>query len=117
MPRKLPHPAKAVIVGRGEQLNEVAAACDINPGTFGRILNGYVEAYPALRKKLSEYLGKPESELFYDRDADLERLVSDTRAAQGLPPTITDPSVLAQIAALLVAAEKRGPGEVVPDAA
>lgn len=45
-----------------------------------------------------------------DYDA-IERLVSDTRAAQGLFPTITDPGALAQIAALLVAAENC-PGEV-----
>lgn len=40
-----------------------------------------------------------------DREA-LERIVGKTRAAQGLPPTITDSSALGRIAVLLTADPK-----------
>jgi hypothetical protein len=42
-----------------------------------------------------------------DRE-DLARLVARSRAAQGLPPRVTDPTTLARIAALLAAAPSIG---------
>lgn len=62
-----PEPAKAIIVGRGERLNAVAANVNINPDLFCRVLNRRTASWPALRRRLSEYLGVPESELFDDR--------------------------------------------------
>jgi len=62
--RTPPHPAKAVIVGRGERITEAAEAVGVNSHTLGRILNRQVVPWPALRRRLSEHLGLPESELF-----------------------------------------------------
>lgn len=65
MPRtRPPHPAKAMIVGRGYLLREAAEAVGVNAHTFGRILNGYGTPWPALRQRLAEFLEVPEDELF-----------------------------------------------------
>lgn len=56
----LPYPAKAIIVARGERLTDVAAAVECNPGTFGRAINRHAEPWPALRRRVAEYLGLPE---------------------------------------------------------
>lgn len=106
MPHQPPHPAKAIIVGNGESIKDVAAVVGVNPHTLGRILNKRVEPWPALRSRLVEHLGLPESELFDDDDA-IARIVAESRAAQGLPPTVTDPATLARVARLLAGAEPR----------
>ena len=41
----------------------------VNPGTLGRVLNGYVEPWPALRARCAEALGLPEDQLFHDDDS------------------------------------------------
>jgi len=64
--RQVPHPAKALIVGRGERINEAATEVGCNPHTFGRVLNGYVEPWPALRQKLADHLGVSDAELWHD---------------------------------------------------
>lgn len=40
-------------------------------------------------------------------NTDLATWVADSRAAQGLPPTVEDTSILAKLAAVLAAAERR----------
>lgn len=105
MPQQPPHPAKSVIVGRGETITEAADAIGVNPHTFGRVLNKKAATWPAFRRKLSEHLGLPESDLFDTEDDDIARRVAEERAAQGLGPTVTDPATLARVARLLAGAE------------
>lgn len=69
MSHQPPHPAKAVIVGRGERISEAAAAVQVNAHTLGRVLNKKAEPWPALRQRLAEHLGRPESELFDNGEA------------------------------------------------
>ena len=40
--------------------------------------------------------------------ADIDRIVAETRAAQGLPPRVEDPVVLAQVADMLLAGKPAG---------
>ncbi len=60
----VPHPAKAVIVGRGLTIAQTAEDVGVNSHTLGRVLNRQVAPWPALRSRLAEHLGLPESELF-----------------------------------------------------
>ena len=66
MEPRLPHPVKAVIVGRGLRQKDVAAAVGVNAHSFGRIVNGRAEAWPSLRQRLSDYLDLPDHELWRD---------------------------------------------------
>lgn len=68
MPRKRPHPAKAVIVGQGRTIKSVAAEVSVNPHTLGRVLNRHEQPWPRLRRRLAELLELPESELFLSDD-------------------------------------------------
>jgi transcriptional regulator with XRE-family HTH domain len=74
-----PIPAKGAVALSGRTQRELAAKIHVNPNTFGRVLNGYVTPWPALRSRLADELGVPESELFPEA---VERLVGE-RAAQG----------------------------------
>jgi transcriptional regulator with XRE-family HTH domain len=65
---RVPHPAKAVIVARGERQCDVADAVGIKPASLSLVLNRRVASWPAIRTRLSEYLGLPESELFLNDD-------------------------------------------------
>jgi hypothetical protein len=65
---RVPHPAKAIIVARGERQTDVAAAVGYTPGSLNLVLNRRVASWPAIRARLSEYLGLPESELFLNDD-------------------------------------------------
>lgn len=62
--RPQPHPAKAVLAGRRILIREAAEAVRVNPNTLGRVLNGYEHPWPALRRRLSDYLELEEIELF-----------------------------------------------------
>lgn len=93
-----PHPAKAIIVGRGLTQRVVAEAVGCNPHTFGRVLNGRVDAWPALRAKLAAYLGVAEPDLF-TRPEVTEASVAAERAAQGLGATVTDRDALGAVSA------------------
>lgn len=66
MPRPRPHPAKAVIVGSGRTLTDVAESIGYNPHLLGRVLNRRVQSWPRIRQALANELGVPESELFDD---------------------------------------------------
>jgi transcriptional regulator with XRE-family HTH domain len=60
----VPHPIKAVLAGRRQTITGLSAAVGVNPSTLGRVINGYVAPWPGLRRKASEALGIPESDLF-----------------------------------------------------
>jgi transcriptional regulator with XRE-family HTH domain len=60
----VPHPAKGILAARRLALTTTAEAVGCNAHTFGRVLNGYVTPWPALRRKLAEFLKLPEEELF-----------------------------------------------------
>lgn len=66
MSRPRPHPAKALIVGNGRTLADVAESIGYNPHLLGRVLNRRVQSWPRIRRALSDELGVPESELFDD---------------------------------------------------
>lgn len=36
----------------------------VNRNTLGRVINGFIEPWPALRRRSSEVLGAPEEELW-----------------------------------------------------
>jgi transcriptional regulator with XRE-family HTH domain len=63
---QIPPPVKALIVGRGFRQCDGAVAIGINPQISSRVLNRRVEPWPALRRRLSDYLDAPEDELFDD---------------------------------------------------
>ena len=98
----LPQPAKAIIVGRGERLKAVASCVKVNPDLFGRVLNRRTASWLALRRRLSEYLGLPESELF-DEPVSSDEMSEQVgalleRTLAGRPRAITDPGALAAVA-------------------
>jgi transcriptional regulator with XRE-family HTH domain len=66
---RVPHPAKGIIVNRGLEQRAVARAVGLNHHTFCAVLNRRVDPWPALRSRLSDYLGLPESELFLSEEA------------------------------------------------
>lgn len=63
-PRRLPHPAKALIIGQGRTIKEVASAVGVNDHSLGRILNGYAAPWPSLVDRLAAELGASREELF-----------------------------------------------------
>ena len=60
----VPHPIKAVLAGRRITLAELSGPAHCNPHTLSRVLNGYTEPWPLLRRRCAEHLGVPETELF-----------------------------------------------------
>jgi hypothetical protein len=99
-----PHPAKGIIVARGERLNAVAVKIGADPGLFCLVLNRRTASWPNLRARLSQYLGVPESELFFDSDVPSDEAVDlarRSRDAQQLTPTVEDSSAINAVADLL----------------
>lgn len=81
--RTIPHPAKAIIVARGEKIGTVAERIGTNAHTLGRVLNRKASSWPALRQRLAEDLGLAEEELFFPdgavpSSAAVDRLVAST---------------------------------------
>lgn len=58
------HPVKVALASRGQTQRACAEAIGISSPLLGRVLNKQSAPWPALRRKLSEHLGMPESELF-----------------------------------------------------
>ena len=107
MPHHRPHPAKTLIVARGESIKSVAIAIGIGESSLYGVLSGHVAPWPALTDKLTAYLGVDADELWHDDRglADAARkLVESTRRSQGLPATVTDEAVLDRVAALVAQA-------------
>jgi transcriptional regulator with XRE-family HTH domain len=67
MPRPYPpHPARAVLVMRRIENQQVAAAIGYSCPWVSRVLNRRDPASPAFRRALATYLDLPEAELFDD---------------------------------------------------
>lgn len=96
----LPHPVKVALAARGETQKHLAIAVGVTPGTLAQVVNGHHSSWPALRRRVAEYLGEPESVLFPDRGP-MAEWVAESRRSQGLPPTVQDPAALARVAAAL----------------
>jgi transcriptional regulator with XRE-family HTH domain len=60
------HPAKGVLAVERRRVDEVARGTGYCAAYVGRILNGHIEPTAEFRRRLSAYLGRPESELFDD---------------------------------------------------
>lgn len=63
-----PHPAKAVIVARGETITHVARAIDCRADVLGQVLNRRRSSSARLRRAVSDYLGLPEAECFFESE-------------------------------------------------
>jgi lambda repressor-like predicted transcriptional regulator len=100
-----PHPIKAILAQRRISIAALSGPAHCNPTTLGRVLNGYIAPWPALRRRCAEHLGLPENELFVDLGS-AQRLVERTTAAQGLPLQVEDPEVLSEVASALVSPDK-----------
>lgn len=89
------------------------------PAWVSRVLNGYHPVPVEFSDHLSRLVGMPAGALFYPASPvpptvrlvtaaeDLTVFVEASRLAQGLPPRITDPTVLAKVAAILSGARKQ----------
>jgi hypothetical protein len=64
------HPARLVLVERGESIRDCAAAVDYNPHWVSRVLRGLDRPSHRFRKALAAHLELPESALFRDDDGD-----------------------------------------------
>lgn len=98
---RTPHPAKAVIVGRGELIKEAAAAVGVAPSVLSNVLNGHNAPWPALRRRLSEHLGMPESELFHDDAPQLADAAADLNRRSGATEPVADSAALAKVSAIV----------------
>lgn len=58
------HPAKGLLAVERRRQTDVAAAIGYCAAYVGRVLNGDIEPSPEFRRRLCEYLGRPEHELF-----------------------------------------------------
>lgn len=59
-----PHPIKGILADRRITIRTLSPRVQVNAGTLGRVFNGYLAPWPALRRRCSEELGLPEAELF-----------------------------------------------------
>lgn len=59
-----PHPAKAVLADRRLTIASLSEQIGVNHHSLGRVLNGYVAPWPALRHRIAEALDLPEAALF-----------------------------------------------------
>jgi transcriptional regulator with XRE-family HTH domain len=64
-----PHPVKAVLAARRILISELSKSIGVNPTTLSRVLNGFIERWPALRRKVSDYLDVREESLFWQRES------------------------------------------------
>jgi transcriptional regulator with XRE-family HTH domain len=62
---KLLH-VKALIIERDERQCDVAVKLGISPKVLSLIVQGRAAPWPALRRRMVDYLGVPEDELFPD---------------------------------------------------
>ncbi len=58
------HPARLVLVERGETIRDCAAAVDYNPHWVSRVLRGLDRPSGRFRRALAAHLGMPEEALF-----------------------------------------------------
>jgi transcriptional regulator with XRE-family HTH domain len=74
MPRV--HPVKTALAARGETQKQLAEAIGVAPGTVSLILNGRLEPWPAIRRKIADHVQAPEDQLFLDP---VDRLLAERR--------------------------------------
>ncbi len=67
----IPHPVKGVLANRRVTIRRVSDAVGINEKSLSRCFNGYIEPWPALRRKVAAFLDVPEASLFRS-SSDLE---------------------------------------------
>jgi transcriptional regulator with XRE-family HTH domain len=89
---------------------ELALAVDRSNETIRSYELGRVDPPVTMVAALAEALGCRPGDLFAETDPLLANKVAASRAAQGLPPKITDPAAVARIAA--VAVRPGGGGDV-----
>ena len=107
-PLGTPHPAKALLAAEGQTITYAARAIGVSPHTLQVVLSGNKPASARVRSALARHLGRPEAELFHGVvERAPERDLAAERAAQGLPPTISNAEALARIAEILVVAGRR----------
>jgi transcriptional regulator with XRE-family HTH domain len=58
------HPVKIALAERGETQVDCAHAVGVVAPLLTQVLNGHRAPWPALRRRLSEHLGRSEAELF-----------------------------------------------------
>lgn len=73
-----PQPVRAVLADRRITVKALAQSVGVNPHSLGRIVNGYNEPWPALRRRIAETLELPEAALFRDFQATAASLGIDT---------------------------------------
>jgi transcriptional regulator with XRE-family HTH domain len=112
-----PHLVKGILAARGISNRQLAEQLGVSETYIGRILNGYVHPVPAgVSKRVADLLGLPAEDLFHSGEpscgrpvtveTDLAAFVEASRLAQGLPPRVTDPAMLAKVASILASAAK-----------
>ncbi len=60
----VPHPIKAELAMRRIPNTRFAEQVGLNAASLGRVINGHLTPWPALRARCAEALGIPEDELF-----------------------------------------------------
>lgn len=111
VPTRRPQPAKAVAVLLKLTNREIARQTGRSEQYVSRVLNGYVPPSPAFASDLATVLGADDAMSLFDWDDlvpdnhGLEQWVAQSRAAQGLPPKVTDPATLRLIARMIGASE------------
>lgn len=59
------HPAKGILAVERRRVDQTAKAIGYCSAYVGRTLNGYIVPTAEFRRRLSQYLDRPESELFW----------------------------------------------------
>jgi flagellar biosynthesis/type III secretory pathway ATPase len=67
-PTPQPHPIKSVLATRRVTITALGLKIGCNRNNLGRVINGFMEPWPALRRRCAEYLALPEEELFHAPD-------------------------------------------------
>ena len=58
------HPVKIELAKRGQTQRDFAPTVGVSAATLGLVVNGRLSAWPSLRARCAEALGRPEAELF-----------------------------------------------------
>ena len=60
----LANPIKEAVRERGMSMADLARAVGIQPMTLRHVIGGFTDSWPALRRRIAEYLQMPEDVLF-----------------------------------------------------
>lgn len=113
-PKPLGHPVVGVIARSDTSYTRLAETTGYHRAWISRVARGLAPASPAFRSKVADALGHPETDLFdNEHEVAIERhsaaiaALLDDRERQGFPRTVTDPQVLADVAAVLAAVRRK----------